>query len=88
MINIYRSGNYDPEINVFHGRGYVTKNEVVLKTKNVFGRNYEYAEPLKPGCYAFGGSFLFTSNGVFPEFNHPIKLHDRDMSKETTGMGD
>ena len=29
-----------------------------------------------------GGDILFTSNGIYPEFNTPIKLHDRNMELE------
>ena len=81
MIDIYRS-NYDCQINEFHKREYVNKNEVIIKTKNVFGKMYKYAEPNKKGVWAFGGTFLYTSNGIFPEFNEPIKLHDRNMEME------
>lgn len=82
MINIFRTKGYDPEINFFHGREWVQRNEVVIKTKKVFGELYTYAEPSKEGFYAFGGTILFTSNGIFPEFNTPIKLHDRQMNLE------
>ena len=86
-IFIYRSSHLgrvdDCSINVFHGRDAVAREEIVLKKKTVFGREYTYAEPTAPGSYAFGGTILFTSNGNFPEFNTPIKLHDRDMKKET-----
>ena len=82
MINIYRSDNYDCVINEFHKREYINYKEVVIKTKNVFGKIYRYAEPIKEGVWSFGGSFLYTSNGIFPEFNEPIKLHDRNMNLE------
>lgn len=81
MINRFTSG-YDCEINVFYGRDTVGASEVVIKTKDIGGEVYSYAEPAKPGHYAFGGTLLFTSNGVFPEFNKPIKLHDRNMDLE------
>jgi hypothetical protein len=86
-IFIYRSsynGRVDDcPINVFTRREAVAREEILLKKKIVFGREYTYAEPKTPGSYAFGGTILFTSNGNFPEFTTPIKLHDRDMSKET-----
>jgi hypothetical protein len=84
MINIYRSKDYDCEINFFHGREWVQRNEVVLKEKFVTHpyEKYVYAEPSTPGNYAFGGTILFTSNGIYPEFNTPIKLHDRRMDLE------
>ncbi len=86
MIEIYRSKykgiEYDCLINFFHGRESVGRTEIVIKTKNVFGKPYTYAEPSKPGSYAFGGTILFTSNGIYPEFNEPIKLHDRQMELE------
>ena len=77
MINIFRS-SYDLEINFFHGKEFVNRNEVVIKHKD----DYTYVEPEQPGRYAFGGTLLFTSNRVFPEFNTPIKLHDRQMDLE------
>jgi len=87
MINIYRSKDYDPEINYFHGRDCVESKEIVLKEKRVYGQGitqqvYQYAEPKEPGDYAFGGTIIFTSNGIYPEFNTPIKLHDRRMDLE------
>ncbi len=82
MINILRSKDYDPEINFFHGREWVSCSEVVIKTKKVFGKNYRYVEPSTPGNYAFGGTILYSSNGIFPEFNEPVKLHDRRMDLE------
>jgi len=83
MINIFRSG-YDSEINKFYGREYVERKEVVIKKRKYFADSEEYtwAEPAEAGTWAFGGTILFTSNGIYPEFNTPIKLHDRDMSKE------
>ena len=88
MIHIYRARDYDCEINFFHGREWVKRDEVVVKTKKVFGKDYTYAEPSTPGIYAFGGTILFTSNGIFPEFNEPIKLHDRRMDLESNSLMD
>ena len=86
MINIYRSSrNGAPngcEINVFHGREWIKPDEVRLVHRELYNGPYTHAEPREPGFYAFGGSFLYTSNGVYPEFNKPIPLHDRDMNKE------
>jgi len=82
MIHIYRQKDYDSEINFFHGREWVKRDEIVVKTKEVFGRQYTYAEPSTPGNYAFGGTILHTCNGIFPEFNEPLKLHDRQMDLE------
>ncbi len=87
MIHIYRSKDYDCDINFFHGRDWVGCGEVVIKEKMVHGQTivaqkYIYAEPSKPGHYAFGGTILFTSNGIYPEFTTPIKLHDRRMDLE------
>ena len=87
MINIYRSSRNgvpsDCELNVFHGREWIKPSEVRLVDHQLCNGPYTHAEPAKPGFYAFGGSFLYTCNGVYPEFNTPIPLHDRDMSKET-----
>jgi len=86
MIDIFRSSNHgvidDCKLNFFHGREFVQRNEIVLKEKNVWGTKYLYAEPAKPGNWAFGGSILFTSNGIHSAFNTPIKLHDRNMDLE------
>lgn len=82
MIRIYRSGGNDCAINEFRNRECVNRAEVVVKEKNVEGKVYKYAEPSKRGSWAFGGNILYTSNGVFPEFNEPIKLHDRNMLLE------
>ncbi|OHD23696.1 MAG: hypothetical protein A2Y38_24605 [Spirochaetes bacterium GWB1_59_5] len=81
MIYIYRDG-YDSVINVFHGRPWVRRAEVVIKTKNVYGKIYRYAEPATPGNYTYGGTILCTSNGIYPDFLEPVKLHDRDMNQE------
>lgn len=86
-IYIYRasySGTpYDCEINVFHKRECVKRGEVVIRAKTSPDGDYVYAEPSRPGRYAYGGTILHTSNGSFPEFNTPIKLHDRDMDLES-----
>jgi len=82
MIGIYRS-TYDSDINFFHGRDEIDREEVVLKTRTVCGESYTYVEPAKPGFWAFGGTFVYTPNGIYPEFNEALKLHDRDMTKES-----
>jgi hypothetical protein len=86
MIYIYRSSRNgvpsDCELNVFHGREHIEPSEVRLVDRQLYNGPYTHAEPAKPGSYAFGGSFLYTCNGVYKEFNKPIPLHDRDMSLE------
>jgi len=80
MIDIYRNNDYDSRINYFYGRESVKRSELVLKIKDIYGEKYVYAEPVRPGQYAFGGTILFTSNGIYPDFSkQPIKLHDRLM---------
>lgn len=85
-IQIYRPSYngqvYDCAINVFHKREGVKRDEVMRKVKTVFGQDYHYAEPSRPGRYAFGGCLLFSSDSSYPEFNTPVKLHDRDMDLE------
>jgi len=82
MIDRY-TNDYDADINVFFGRESVEASEVVIKTKELHvGGVYRYAEPARPGHYAFGGTILYTGNGMFPAFNQPIKLHDRNMDLE------
>ena len=84
-IEIYRS-RYDCPINYFFGRCSVDIKEVVLIEREVFGKKHIYAEPRQAGRWSFGGTFLFTSNGIFSEFcKTPIPLHDRDMNLETKG---
>ena len=82
MIHIYRATEDDCPINLFHGRAWVRRDEVVVKTATIMGKPYTWAEPTKPGVYAFGGTLLYTNNGIFPVFNTPIKLHDRQMNLE------
>ena len=86
MINIYRSSRdevpYDCERNVFKGREWIRPEEVRLVHRDLPNGPYIHAEPAKPGWYSHGGSFLYTCNGIYPEFNKPIPLHDRDMSLE------
>lgn len=82
MIEIYRSCIGDCPINEFCDREELDIDEVVIKTKTVFGKEYTYAEPKKESSWAFGGNILYTSNGIYPEFNTPIKLHDRNMRLE------
>ena len=77
MIDIFRSG-YNSRINEFYGRQSVKRDEVIIKHK----KDYTYAEPSKEGYWAFGVTILYTSNGMHPEFNTPIKLHDRNMGLE------
>jgi hypothetical protein len=81
MIGIYRN-QYDSELNLFHGKNHVERNEVKIITKSYGGIPYTCAEPTKEGRWTFGGTILFTSNGIYPEFNTPIKLHDRNMDLE------
>ncbi len=81
MIDIYRSA-YKSELNVFKDRERVSADEVRIVKRQLFDGEYIHAEPAKAGHYAFGGSFLYTSNGIHPQFNRPIPLHDRDMSLE------
>jgi hypothetical protein len=86
MIQIYRSSYngqiYDSEINHFHKREYVLPKEVRLIHRELYNGPYVHAEPAEDGMWAFGGSFLYTSNGVYEEFNKPIPLHDRNMALE------
>lgn len=95
--NIYRS-QYDSYLNVLNGKNEVTIIDKELPAMNeptdkapavrlvrrfIFGKDYIHAEPIKPGSYAFGGSFIFTSDSRFRDINnYPIPLHDRDMSLE------
>jgi len=84
MINIHRTafGNkvYDPEICEFHGRYSVDPDELeYIERKTWDGKQTDFARPAKKGNWAFGGSFLHTSNGIFPKYNNPIPLHDWNL---------
>ena len=87
MISIYRS-NYDSEINEFHGRERVRRSEVEFVPRVICGTAEPFARPAKSGFWAFGGTFLYTSNGIFPEFNRAVPLHDRNMALESKGIED
>ena len=57
---------------------------VRLVRRVLFGKDYIHAEPMQPGSYAFGGSFIYTSDSRLREVNeYPIPLHDRQMNLET-----
>lgn len=56
---------------------------VRIVRRKIQGRMYVHAEPFEPGCYAFGGSFIYTSDSRIRELNDgAIPLHDRDMKLE------
>lgn len=60
-----------------------TAPAVRLVRRKIFGRDYIHAEPFESGSYAFGGSFIFTSDSRLREINdYPIPLHDRQMNLE------
>jgi len=51
---------------------------VRLVRRNIYGKPYIHAEPIEPGFYMFGGSFIYTSDSRLREINaYPIPLHDR-----------
>ncbi len=74
----YCGRTYDCEINVFCGRETVEPKEIVIKTDRIMGKNYTWAEPVKPGRYAFGGGIICPDG-----LQHPVKLHDRNMDLES-----
>ena len=96
--SIYRDSDYKCPINVLDNKKSVTVIDpelakifepsedapaVKLVRRNIFGKSYIHAEPIEPGFYAFGGSFVYTSDSRLREINaYPIPLHDRDMSNE------
>ena len=97
ILEIYRS-DYDCIINKMKGIKSVvlvdkripeifTAREdmpaVKIVTRNLFGKDYTHAEPLEPGFYAFGGTFLYTSDSRLSSVaKYPIPLHDRQMNLE------
>lgn len=94
MVSIYRD-TYDCAINKLYGKKNAIlliedckvftedKNTPAIKIIKRFinGRDYFHAEPAEKGFYAFGGSFLYTSDSRFP-FDYPLPLHDRQMNLE------
>lgn len=96
-VEIYRS-NYDGNLNKFNGKKGLTlvgggmpemyepdENNpgIKLVTRNLFGKDYTHAEPIEPGNYAFGGSFVWTSDSRFRDVcPYPVPLHDRQMDLE------
>jgi len=79
----YNGAPYDCPINHFNGRESVRRDEVVVKTKVVSGKEYTYAEPAIDGMWAFGGTLLHTRNADYPEFNTHMSLHDRNLLMES-----
>lgn len=56
---------------------------VRIVQRNIAGKPYIHAEPMEKGNYAFGGSFIYSSDSRFSAISsYPIPLHDRDMTKE------
>lgn len=63
----------------------VTENYPAVKIvrRNIFGYDYIHMEPIEPGSYAFGGSFIYCSDSRFSDISkYPIPLHDRQMNLE------
>lgn len=87
MIHIHRTaynGNiYDPAICEFHGRESVNPKELEYVTRELWGELADFARPAKKGNWAFGGSFLYTSNGIYPLYTRPIPLHDWNLDLDT-----
>jgi len=97
ILEIYRS-DYNCKINKMNGvksvvlidkkiPGIFTASDempaVKLVTRNIYGKDYTHAEPLEPGFYAFGGSFIYTSDSRVRNIaTYPIPLHDRQMDLE------
>ena len=52
--------------------------ELRLVRRTVCGHEYLHAEPVRPAGvhWMFGGNFVFTSDGRFPN-DYPIPVHDR-----------
>lgn len=97
ILEIYRS-DYDSAINKMKGKksvvlvdnsipGIFESSEdmpaVKLVTRRLFGNDYTHAEPIEPGFYAFGGTFIYSSDSRVREVaTYPIPLHDRQMNLE------
>lgn len=99
MVSIFRCVEYECPINKFDRLHHVViidkrvsapfevledRPAVRILEKRHGDKVYIYAEPLEPGYYAFGGSFIYASDSRFAEINrYPIPLHDRQMNLET-----
>ena len=60
-----------------------TAPAIRIVRREIYGKEYIHAEPMEKGFYAFGGSFIYSSDSRVSAINkYPIPLHDRDMSKE------
>jgi hypothetical protein len=97
ILEIYRS-DYDCRINKMNGKKsvvlvdnnipeiFTADNEmpaVKIVKRHLFGSDYIHAEPIEPGYYAFGGTYIHTSDSRVREIaTYPIPLHDRQMNLE------
>lgn len=89
---IYR-GTYDSRQNVMNGKTTVTiigdnidkiftaseqAPPVRIVRRQISGGEYIHAEPINPGCYQFGGTYISCSDSRVRALNkYPIPLHDR-----------
>lgn len=101
---IYRSQYNGGVINKLNGKKWVTvidkelpaMNEpdeecpaVRLVRRDIFGKPYIHAEPIEPGSYAMGGSFIYTCDSRLRDIcPYPIPLHDRQMNLENNNYND
>jgi len=97
ILEIYRS-DYDARINKMTSKKSVLLVDnripkicdetedypaVKLVTRHLFGKDYTHAEPIEAGHYAFGGTFIYTSDSRVRNIaEYPIPLHDRQMNLE------
>jgi len=67
----------DPELDpIFEPKSDMPAVRLVRHT--FFGKPYIHAEPMEPGMYMFGGSFIYSSDSRLNAINkYPIPLHDR-----------
>lgn len=52
---------------------------VRIVRRNLFGREYIHAEPVAPGSYMFGGTYITAGDSRFSRHisRYPVALHDR-----------
>lgn len=95
--DIFRS-NYDCIINKMQGKKRVTIIDpalpkmfeasdshpgVKIVRRDLSNGIYLHMEPIEPGFYAFGWSFIYSSDSRFSDISkYPIPLHDRQMNLE------
>ena len=77
LSDVNRVTIIDPEIDqIFEASEDAPAVRIVRR--QLFGGEYIHAEPMEPGSYMFGGSYIACSDSRVKALNkYPIPLHDR-----------